>query len=61
MEYLVCGYVCSADVCAIQKEKALNVLLTEFFAEMTLYFGKEMRTRTGKVLEKKYIKLEKFW
>ena len=51
----------SAGVCAIQKDKGLNVLLTELFAETILYFGKGMRTRTGKVLEKKDIRLEEFW
>ena len=43
----------SADVCAIQKDKGLNVLdVLELFAETILYFGKWMRTRTGMVLEK---------
>lgn len=53
--------VCVSAVCATQKDKGLGVLFTELSAEVFLYFSKGMGTRTGKVLEKKYVKLEKSW
>lgn len=53
--------VCVSAVCATQKDKGLGVFFTELSAEVFLYFSKGMGTRTGKVLEKKYVKLEKSW
>lgn len=37
----------SADVCAIQKDKGLNVLLTKLFAETSLWQGDENKNWKG--------------
>lgn len=47
----------SAVVRAVQKDKRLEVHVLELCAEMILYLAKGVRV----VLEKKYIKLGKFW
>lgn len=53
--------MCVSAVCATQKDKGLGVFFTELSAEAFLYFSKGTGTRTGKVLVKKYVKLEKSW